>query len=63
MLPLHGQGTAAVKPLGHRAGCTCYFGAAGNVFVKQSGPIFAEFLPYIYIEYSSLHNKLVYSLY
>lgn len=48
MLPLHGQSTAAVKVVTHRAGFTSYDLARGNVFVKQSMIVFVEFLTIIY---------------
>jgi len=43
MLPLHGQGTAAVENF-HWAGCTFYEKSKGNVFDKQLRLEFAEFL-------------------
>lgn len=45
MLPLHGQDTAAVEQKCHWAGIasnTCH--ARGDVFGKQAGFMFAEFL-------------------
>lgn len=50
MLPLHGQDTAAVKVLTHWAGVasnSCY--ARGDVFGKQAGFMFAEFLLFFLI--------------
>lgn len=45
-LPSHGYDTAAVKHSGHRAGGTSntFFLARGDVFGKQAGLVFAEFL-------------------
>lgn len=43
MLPLHGQDTAAVK-IFHWAGLTSYKSSRGDVFDKQAGPLFAEFI-------------------
>lgn len=45
-LPLHGQNTAAVKLVSHRAGGTSYFFkfARGDVFGKQARLRVAEFL-------------------
>jgi len=42
MLPLHGQGTAAVEKLTGQDGPTIC--AVGGVFDKQAGHVFAEFL-------------------
>ncbi len=50
MLPLHGQDTAAVEVYTHWAGVAsniCY--ARGDVFGKQAGFVFAEFLLFLLI--------------
>jgi len=39
-----GPFTAAVYPAGHRAVLTGDLSSSGNVFVKQSKSVFAEFL-------------------
>lgn len=45
MLPLHGQGTAAVECKYHWAGSIPHVCVSGDdVFGKQAGPLFAEFL-------------------
>jgi len=49
MLPLHGQGTAAVKLSSLGRIYLLFLLSKGNVFGKQSGPGFAEFLLYMLI--------------
>ena len=44
MLPLHGQGTAAVELRVTGQGVPLIMGSSGNVFDKQSEHGFAEFL-------------------
>lgn len=51
MLPLHGQGTAAVELGVTGQDVPVILWATGNVFVKQSGLVFAEFLLHICVKY------------
>jgi len=44
MLPLHGQGTAAVERIVTGQGVPLIKVSSGNVFDKQSEHVFAEFL-------------------
>lgn len=53
VLPLHGQGTAAVEWKYHWAGSIPHIWVSGDdVFGKQAGPLFAEFLSSFFVRKS-----------